>query len=199
VENEKTTRRYLRKNGYSKSFNEVIMLPLNEHTTEAEIGNYQNYLLNNTDCGLMSEAGVPAVADPGHSMIRKAHENNIRVIPLVGPSAIILALMASGLNGQSFCFNGYVPVKQPARNKTILTAEQNLIQHKNTQIFIETPYRNNLMINDILHVCNPSTLLCIAADLTGKNEYIETRRIGEWRKRQPSLEKIPAIFLIGRA
>ena len=196
VENERTARRYLRKTGFTKSFDEVVLLPLNEHSTPEEISNCFQYLKQGHDCGLMSEAGVPAVADPGHSLIMMAHENNVHVVPLVGPSSIILALMASGLNGQQFCFHGYLPVKSPDRIKKLQYLEQR-IKTGETQIFIETPYRNQAVLNDMLGHLNPSTLLCIASDLTGPKERILTKPVGEWKKQQPTLEKIPAIFLIG--
>ncbi len=197
VENERTARRYLRKSGFIKSFDEVILQPLNEHTSPETISTYLDYLLKGNDCGLMSEAGVPAVADPGHLLVHKAHQNNIQVIPLSGPSSIILALMASGLNGQQFTFHGYLPVRQPERNKKIQQLEQKAASGE-TQIFIETPYRNNGLINDILQICAASTAFCIATDLTGPQESIKTKTIAEWRKQKPEPGKIPAIFLIGK-
>lgn len=197
VENERTARRYLRKSGFTKSFDEIILLPLNEHTSPAEISTYLDYLLMGNDCGLMSEAGLPAVADPGHLLVQKAHENNVQVIPLTGPSSILLALMASGLNGQQFSFHGYLPVSQPERNKKLMQLEQRAMAGE-TQIFIETPYRNNTLIADILQTCSPATAFCIAVDLTGENESVKTKTIAEWRKQKPAPGKIPAIFLIGK-
>jgi len=196
VEDERTARRYLRKSGYMRSFDEVVMLPLNEHTSQTEISLYADHLINGNDCGLMSEAGVPAVADPGHLLVKLAHEHAIQVVPLSGPSSIILALMASGLNGQRFCFHGYLPVNKNGRVKKLQQLDQRA-KDGETQVFIETPYRNNALIADILQTCNASTLLCIASDLTGEKENIQTHSVREWKTRQPSLEKIPAIFLIG--
>ena len=144
----------------------------------------------------MSEAGVPAVADPGGEIVNLCHQNNIVVIPLVGPNSIILALSASGLNGQSFTFNGYIPIKQPERNKFLQRMDADA-QKGNTQIFIETPYRNNSLLQDIIHQVRSSTKLCIASDITGTREKIITRNIAEWKKDIPKMDKIPAIFLLG--
>ncbi|MBC8172383.1 MAG: SAM-dependent methyltransferase [Chitinophagales bacterium] len=196
AENEKTTRRYLRKTGFIRSFDETTILPLNEHTAETDFASYADHLLQGNDCGLLSEAGIPAVADPGSGFVQLCHQNNVQVIPLVGPSSIILALMASGLNGQHFCFHGYIPVKQPARN-TFLEKMQQRAKTGETQIFIETPYRNNSLIADVLSVCKDNVLFCIASDLTGKKESVQTKNMAEWRKIKPVLEKIPTIFLLG--
>jgi 16S rRNA (cytidine1402-2'-O)-methyltransferase len=196
VEDERSVRRYLRKSGYARHFDDVVLLPLNEHSDAATISKYADELMAEHDWGLMSEAGVPAVADPGHSLVRIAHERNIKVIPLVGPSSIILALMASGLNGQQFCFHGYLPVKQGERMKKIREIE---LESKSgeTQIFIETPYRNQSLLNDILSTCRDETYLCVAVGLTGAHEMIRTKKIGEWKREQLQLDKTPAMFLIG--
>jgi len=196
VENERTARRYLRSSGYTRSFDEVILYPLNEHTPPEEIAGYVQYLKKGKDAGLMSEAGVPAVADPGQLLVRLAHENGIQVVPLVGPNSILLAIMASGLNGQQFSFHGYLPVKQAERIKKIREMEQRVVKGE-TQVFIETPYRNQSLINDVLTTCREHTLFCIASELTGKKESIRTKTIGEWKRQPPTLEKVPAIFLIG--
>jgi 16S rRNA (cytidine1402-2'-O)-methyltransferase len=203
VEHEKTARRYLRKSGYKKSFDDVFLFPLNEHTTEqakqttTEVyRSYINYLLSGNDCGMLSEAGVPAVADPGSEVVKLCHENNIQVVPLCGPSSIILALMASGLNGQRFCFHGYIPIKHPERIKKILAMEQKA-KSGETQIFIETPYRNSGLVTDVLNTCSDNTFFCIASDLTGTKEFVKTKTIAAWKKANPSLGKTPAIFLIG--
>ncbi len=196
AENEKTTRRYLRKTGYTASFDEIPVFPLNVNTTYEEISEYVAYLKAGKNCALMSESGVPAVADPGSNLVRLCQQNKIQIIPLVGPSSIILALMASGLNGQKFLFNGYIPVKQPGRNATIKKMELEA-RSGVTQIFIETPYRNAGMLQDLLNNCNDATLLCIASDLTGAKEHVETRSISDWKKAPAQLEKIPAIFLLG--
>ena len=196
VENEKTARRYLRKSGFTASFETTPILPLNEHTDTATGSTYVEYLKQGTDCALMSEAGVPAVADPGSVLVRFCHQNNIRVVPLVGPSSILLALMGSGLNGQQFHFHGYIPVKQPQRKQYIQHMEAETKKGV-TQIFIETPYRNNAILQDIISACNSDVLLCIAYDLTGTKESIRTQPISYWKKHLPALEKIPAIFLLG--
>ncbi len=196
VENEKTARRYLRKSGFTASFETTQVLPLNEHTDSATISTYVEYLKRGTDCALMSEAGVPAVADPGSVLVQFCHQNNIRVVPLVGPSSILLALMGSGLNGQQFHFHGYIPVKQPQRKQYIQHMESETKKGV-TQIFIETPYRNNAILQDIISACNSDVLLCVAYDLTGTKESIRTQRISYWKKHLPTLEKIPAIFLLG--
>ena len=196
VENEKTARRYLRKSGFTASFETTPILPLNEHTDTATVSTYVEYLKQGTDCALMSEAGVPAVADPGSVLVRFCHQNNIRVVPLVGPSSILLPLMGSGLNGQQFHFHGYIPVKQPQRKQYIQHMEAETKKGV-TQIFIETPYRNNAILQDIISACNSDVLLCIAYDLTGTKESIRTQPISYWKKHLPALEKIPAIFLLG--
>lgn len=196
VENEKTARRYLRSTGFKTPFEEVIMLPLNEHTDPSAYNMFLDYLAAGKDCGILSEAGVPAVADPGAEFIKICHVHGIRVVPLCGPSSVILALMASGFNGQQFCFNGYLPVKQPQRNEKIRQLEAKAGKGE-TQIFIETPYRNNAMIQEVLQVCQPDTWFCIASDITGEKESIQTKKIADWKKSIPQPGKIPAIFLIG--
>jgi len=197
VENEKTARRYLRKSGFTESFDTTVLLPLNEHTETAVVSTYIDYLKKGIDCGLMSEAGVPAVADPGSALVYLCHQNAIKVIPLVGPSSILLALMGSGLNGQQFHFHGYIPVKQPMRKSYI--QQMDLDARKGvTQIFIETPYRNNAIIQELVNTCHTDTLMSIASDLTGAKESIRTQSIGAWKKHLPTLEKIPAIFMLGR-
>lgn len=197
VENEKTARRYLRKTGFTASFETTVVLPLNEHTEPATISTYIQYLNEGHHCALMSEAGVPAVADPGSVLVGYCHQNGIQVIPLVGPSSILLALMASGLNGQQFHFHGYIPVKQPMR-KNYLQQMDNEARKGITQIFIETPYRNNTIIQDVLQSCSNDTKFTIASDLTGPNEKITTQTIFNWKKQHPAPGKVPAIFLLGR-
>lgn len=197
VEQEKTARRYLRKTGFTASFDETTLLLLNEHTEAGAISGYIEYLKRGIDCGLMSEAGVPAVADPGSAIVHLCHLNNIQVVPLVGPSSILLSLMGSGFNGQQFHFNGYIPVKQPMRKEAIQKMD-NEARKNITQIFIETPYRNNSLLQELVAVCHNDTKLCIASDLTGTKERIQTQTIFQWRKSLPKLDKIPAIFLLGR-
>jgi 16S rRNA (cytidine1402-2'-O)-methyltransferase len=148
------------------------------------------------DVGLMSEAGCPGIADPGAEIVEKAHRMNIKVVPLVGPSSILLALMASGFNGQSFVFHGYLPIDKTERSKKIRQLEGHAEQNKQTQIFIETPFRNNPMLEEILKTAHPKTRLCIACDLTAKTEFVQTKTIAEWQKKVPELHKRPTIFLI---
>ena len=146
--------------------------------------------------GVISEAGCPAVADPGADVVAIAQSRNLKVVPLVGPSSIILAVMASGFNGQSFAFHGYLPIEQIDRVKTIKYLEQRIYNENQTQLFIETPYRNNKMAEDLLRNCRPQTKLCIAANITCEEEYIKTKTIKEWQGKLPDLSKIPCIFLI---
>ncbi len=197
VENEKSARKFLKQIGTRIHQNNIIFHLLNEHTSAIEISELLPILKKNKDIGLLSEAGCPAVADPGAALVRMAHENNIPVKPLTGPSSILLALMASGLNGQSFAFHGYLPKDSVQRKAKISLLEKEAQKKKQTQIFIETPYRNIPLLNDILNVCAENTLLCIAFDLTSVNEFVKTKTIGAWKKQIPLLDKKPAIFLIG--
>ena len=197
VEDVRNARRFLKKIDPSINIDELAFFELNKFTTEQQKVEYMKPLTEGSDIGLLSEAGCPGVADPGADMVKLAHQRNYRVIPLVGPSSILLALMASGLNGQQFAFHGYLPVKQPERISKIQQLEKQAYSLKQTQIFIETPYRNNPLIHDLLKSCQPSTLLCIAADLTSENEFIQTRSISLWKKQVPDLDKRPAIFLLG--
>jgi 16S rRNA (cytidine1402-2'-O)-methyltransferase len=195
VEDVRTARRFLSKSGHPIPIDQLQFHELNEHTTESEIASLLPYL-QNEDTGLMSEAGVPAVADPGAALVRLAHANSIRVIPLVGPSSILMALMASGLNGQTFAFVGYLPVKQNERKERLRALEVRSACERQTQIFIETPYRNMQLLEDILQTCRPVTMLTIAADITGEKEFILTQSIRQWKKQIPELDKIPAVFLL---
>ncbi len=197
VENEKSARQFLKKVGYPKSLNEVTLYPLNEHTPETEISALMKPLLEGRNLGLLSEAGCPAVADPGAALVKTAHQNNISVVPLTGPSSIILSLMASGLNGQSFSFSGYLPRERSLRVKSLKELERIVFTKKQTQIFIETPYRNQHLLEDILQTCDPNLLLCIACEITGTNELIKTKSVREWKKKIPDINKRPCIFLIG--
>lgn len=196
VENEKSARHFLKKAGIKKPLQEIQLFPLNEHTEETETINYLQLLLKGTDAGIISDAGCPAVADPGADLIRMAHENKIKVIPLVGPSSIILALMASGLNGQNFTFHGYLSRDRNQRAKELKAMEAESKRKNQTQIFIETPYRNSHIAEAVLETCEPNTLFCIAADLTLGSEFIKTATISEWKKQKPDINKRPAVFLI---
>lgn len=195
VEDIKTARRFILKTGHPKPIDELEFRELNEHTTDQEIASLLPYL-KKEDTGILSDAGVPGVADPGAAVVRLAHANSIKVVPLVGPSSILMALMASGLNGQTFAFVGYLPVKQNERKEKIKALEVRSACERQTQIFIETPYRNMQLLDDILQTCRPVTMLSIAADITGKNEFILTQSIRQWKKQIPELDKIPAVFLL---
>jgi len=195
VEDVRTARRFLSKAKHPVPIEHLQFRELNEHTPEKEIASLLPYLLN-ADTGVMSEAGVPGIADPGAAIVSLAHTNGIKVIPLIGPSSIFLALMASGLNGQSFSFVGYLPVKRDERQKRLKELERSSNSEKKAQIFIETPYRNTQLLNDIVQCCRPETLLAIAADITGENEFIKTRSIKQWKVNLPELNKIPTVFIL---
>jgi 16S rRNA (cytidine1402-2'-O)-methyltransferase len=196
VENEKSARHYLKKMGIQKSLQEIVLHPLNQHTERAYIAAYLTNIANGKNIGIISEAGCPGVADPGADVVKIAHEKGIQVCPLVGPSSILLALMASGFNGQNFAFNGYLPKERNERIKKIKELEKLAQQKSQTQLFIETPYRNTHLLDDILAVCETNTLLCIACDVTLPTEFIKTKTIASWKKQVPDLAKRPAIFLI---
>jgi 16S rRNA (cytidine1402-2'-O)-methyltransferase len=197
VENERSARRYLRATGYKANFDEGWMRILDEHTPATDVPALLQPCLDGYDLALLSEAGCPAIADPGAALVRIAHEKGIQVKPLVGPSSILLALMGAGMNGQSFCFNGYLPVDLAAQKKRIKHLEQ-LSGQGQTQIFMETPYRNNRMIQSLLETCMPDTRLCIACDLTLPTEYIKTDTIAGWKKQVPDIHKRPVIFVLSR-
>jgi len=196
VEDLRSARRFLRKAGFIKDFNDVSFHILNEHTDERNISDYLNSNLNGKDTGLLSEAGLPCIADPGASLVKLAHKKNIRVIPLTGPSSIFLALMASGFNGQSFAFRGYLPIEKKAREKQIKQLENDVYKKDQTQIFIETPYRNMRLFDALIKICSAESMLCIACDVSLETEFISTLSIKEWRNGLPELNKRPAVFLL---
>jgi 16S rRNA (cytidine1402-2'-O)-methyltransferase len=196
VEEERTARRFLRKIGYTGNFETVRFYIYNEHSDEGDIHPVIDSLLSGNDVGLLSEAGVPCVADPGAGIVRVAHLRGIRVVPLTGPSSIILALMASGFNGQNFVFHGYLPVNKTERFRSLKELEKKIYKDNQTQIFIEAPYRNMAMFDAITQACSPATMLCIACDLTTDAEFIRTMSIREWPKEKPEINKRPAVFLI---
>jgi 16S rRNA (cytidine1402-2'-O)-methyltransferase len=196
VEHEKSARQYLKKIGIQKSLQEITLHPLNQHTSELDISDYLNAIDTGKDIGIISDAGCPGIADPGAEIVKIAHQRNITIIPLVGPSSILLSLMASGFNGQNFAFNGYLPKDQAARIKTLKDLEQLAHHKKQTQLFIETPYRNMHLLEDIITHCKGNTLLCIACDITLETEYIKTQSVHDWKKKLPEISKRPAIFLI---
>lgn len=196
VENERTTRRFLK-----RVWKEMVIDDYEWHTihkAEQEVmSHFDAALRNRKTIGILSEAGCPGIADPGQILVRRAQEKEAIIKPLVGPSSILLALMASGLNGQQFRFHGYLPIEADQRKKTIQKLEEEAIQKQVTQVFIETPFRNETMVREILTTCRPDTRLCIAADLTAETEWIVTKSIGDWKKVKPALHKRPVIFLLG--
>lgn len=198
VENAKTARQFLKAIAYPYPLREVSLEVLDEHTPQSGVARLLTPLLDGHDVGLMSEAGCPGVADPGAGLARHAHAAGIRVVPLVGPSAILLALMASGTNGQRFAFHGYLPVDGAARLARISRLEAQSARDDAAQIFIETPYRNEALFEAIVRACKPDTLLCIAADVTAETETIRTLPVAEWKRRPPDLTRRPAVFLLYR-
>ena len=197
VETEKTARQFLSAIKTSKPVRELTLNLLNEHTQDKDIAALLSPLLAGKDVGLMSDAGCPGVADPGAKLVALAHQKNIKVVPFVGPSSILLSLMASGLNGQQFAFLGYLPVDKQARIIKLKEIEKRSQTHNETQIFIETPYRNQHMLEAILTSCNANTLLCIASQVSLSDELIATKRISEWKQGAlPDLNKKPTVFLI---
>lgn len=198
VEDIRSARRFLSKAGISRPIDSLRFAELNEHTAPAEVSALFAPLLTGTDAGVLSEAGLPGVADPGADAVALAHIHGIEVVPLVGPSSILLALMASGLNGQSFAFNGYLPVKPPERAKAIRFFERRALTEGQSQLFIEAPYRNGKLMEQLVQTLGAETRLTVAVELTAPGGRIETRTAGEWRRRPlPELNKRPAIFIIG--
>ena len=198
VEELRTARRFLRRMGINKPIDQLFFSELNEHTKNVDFNEYLQPCLEGKAMGLLSEAGTPCIADPGSKVVAKAHQLGIPVKPLIGPNSILLSLMGSGFNGQQFSFNGYLPIERPQRESQILFFESLLKKTGQTQIFIETPYRNNHLFESILHVCAPETRLCIACDLTTENEFITTQSVAKWKKMKIDLHKKPTVFILGR-
>lgn len=196
VEEVRTARRYLSRAGLKGKIGELEFHELNEHTDAATIEGYLRLFDNGNDVALISEAGLPAVADPGAQLVALAHAHGITVVPAVGPSSLMLALMASGLNGQSFAFCGYIPAKTEERRSRLRTLEKVSAQLRQTQILIETPYRNDSLFADILSVCSASTKVCVAADITLPDAYIKTMKVAQWKKAGLQIGKRPCVFLI---
>lgn len=194
VENIRTARRFLKLLHSSIVIDDLQFSEIDKHTGP-DIGLLKQWLKAGHNIGIMSESGCPGIADPGAELVKAAQQMNITVVPLTGPSSIILSLMASGLNGQSFCFNGYLPVKEPARSQKIKMLEQMSRKENQTQIFIETPYRNNVLLDELIKNCQGSTRLCIAMNITAQDAFIKTKTIAEWKSNKPVLEKLPAVFL----
>ncbi|WP_442845927.1 SAM-dependent methyltransferase [Leeuwenhoekiella sp. H156] len=196
VENEKTARRFIKDIYPQKSQPTLKLHPLNKYTDPLEVPSFLNACLDGRDVGLMSEAGVPGVADPGSEVVRFAHEKGIQVVPLVGPSSILMAVMASGMNGQNFAFNGYLPIDQKKRRNELKRLERISKENNQSQLFIETPYRNGKMLDEICNSLQASTRLCIACDITLPSEFIKTQSINNWKHSKEDLHKRPAIFII---
>lgn len=197
VEDVRTARRFLKQVNREIDIDTLTFFELNKYTQPADMPMFLKPAEEGHDIAVISEAGCPGIADPGADVVRIAHQKGIKVVPLVGPSSILLALMASGLNGQNFAFNGYLPVKPNDRVKAIQALERKIKSENQTQIFIETPYRNNQLAGDLIKFCSPATQLCIAADLTGEKEFVVTKSIQQWKSGIPELHKIPVIFLLG--
>ncbi len=196
VEDVRTARRFISSLKLGLTIEELEFEIINKKTKFEDLQELMSPLLNGEDMGVMSEAGCPGIADPGALAVEFAHQFNIRVVTLVGPSSILLALMGSGLNGQSFTFHGYIPIDKTSRIKRIKELEKLSLKLNQTQIFIETPYRNEALFNDIVKTCQNATRLTVACDLTGENELLRTWTIGTWKKQKPDIKKRPTVFLI---
>ena len=196
VEDVRSARRFLKKVDASICIDELTFYPLNKHTSLEAISGYLSPLAEGHSMGVISEAGCPAVADPGADVVAITQRRGLKVVPLVGPSSIILSVMGSGFNGQSFAFHGYLPIEPAERMRRLKELEGRVYSENQTQLFIETPYRNHKMLEDILKTCRPHTKLCIAANITCEGEFIQTKTVKEWKGKLPELNKIPCIFLI---
>ncbi len=196
VENEKKSRRFIKKILPNKNQNDLIIYELNKFSLQDEIDDFLSPCLNGISMGLLSDSGSPCIADPGAKVVSKAHKNNIIVKPFVGPNSILLAMMSSGMNGQNFTFNGYLPINKKERIKALIKFQKIAYGDNYPQLFIETPYRNKILFDEMINVLDNSTRLCIACDLTLNTEFIKTRSISEWRNIKPNLEKRPCIFII---
>lgn len=196
VEEVRTARRFLSAAGLKGHIGELEFHELNEHTAPAEVDAFAKLFADGNNVGLLSEAGLPAVADPGALLVALCHREGIEVVPLTGPSSLMMALMASGLNGQSFAFNGYLPVKPEERRNALKNLEKRSSQLRQSQIFIETPYRNDSLLADILATCGGHTKVCVAADITLESAYIKTRTVEQWKREVPVIGKRPCVFII---
>lgn len=199
VENEKTARRFIKRITPNKSQPSLNIFHLNKFTDASELPDFLSPCLNGTNIGLLSEAGCPGVADPGADIVKLAHQKNIKVVPLVGPSSILMAIMSSGMNGQSFAFNGYLPIDKGERKSEIKRLERLSFEHNQSQLFIETPYRNNKMLEDLCHTLEKNTEISIACDITLSTEFIKTQTANEWKKNIVDLHKRPTIFIIHKS
>ena len=196
VENDKTARKFIKSIAPNKKQAELRLSLLNKHTESSDYQKMMQPLLEGRNVGLMSEAGCPGVADPGAVIVKLAHEKGIQVVPLVGPSSILLAIMASGMNGQSFTFNGYLPIDASEKKNTLKQLERLSFEKNQSQLFIETPYRNNKIFEDMLATLQPNTHICVACDITLPTEFIKTRTVNDWKKNKVDLHKRPCIFII---
>jgi len=196
VENEKTARHFIKKISSGKSQSSLKLFLLNKYTDASLIPEFLEPCIHGIQVGLLSEAGCPGIADPGAEVVKMAHQKNIKVVPLVGPSSILLALMSSGMNGQSFAFNGYLPIEKDDRKRELKRLERFSFEHNQTQIFNETTYRNNKMLEDLCNTLEPNTLICVACDITLSTEFIKTQTANAWKKNMVDLHKRPAIFII---
>ena len=199
VENEKTARKVIKFFAPEKKQSELKLFLLDKYSESSDLKEAQKLMKSGQDFGLLSEAGLPCIADPGNLMVKWCHENNIKVIPINGPSSIILALISSGFNGQEFTFHGYLPIDREQKKKQILFLENQVQKSGYSQIFMETPYRNNQLLEDLIKFLNPNTKLCIAANINHPTEeFIKTQKISDWKNKKPELHKIPAVFVLGK-
>ena len=199
VENEKTARKVIKFFAPEKRQSDLKLFLLDKYSESNDLKDAQKLMKSGQDFGLLSEAGLPCIADPGNLMVKWCHENNIKVIPINGPSSIILALISSGFNGQEFTFHGYLPIDKEQKKKQILFLENQVQKSGYSQIFMETPYRNNQLLEDLIKFLNPNTKLCIAANINHPTEeFIKTIKISDWKNKKPELHKIPAVFVLGK-
>ena len=196
IENEKAARRFIKKIAPNKNQEQLILYPLNKFITQEETETYLDQCKAGISIGLFSDAGCPGIADPGSVIVAKAHRLGIQVKPIVGPSSLILAMMSSGMNGQNFAFNGYLPIEQKKRKQAIIKFEKKAIKDNQAQLFIETPYRSDSLHKELLKVLLSNTLLCVGCDLSLQNEYIKTLTISQWKNEKVNLNKRPCIFII---
>lgn len=199
VENEKTARRFIKSIHPEKKQSDLNLFLLNKRTESSAHNTFIEPCLHGKSVGIISEAGCPGVADPGAEIVALAHQNDIKVIPLVGPSSILMAIMSSGMNGQSFAFNGYLPIDKSDKKKAVKNFERLSHDYNQSQLFIETPYRNNKLVEDLLQTLHKDTLLCIATDISLKTEYIKTKTVSQWKFEKPDLHKRPTIFIIHKS
>ena len=199
VENEKTARKVIKFFAPEKRQSDLKLFLLDKYSESNDLKDAQKLMKSGQDFGLLSEAGLPCIADPGNVMVKWCHENNVKVIPINGPSSIILALISSGFNGQEFTFHGYLPIDREQKKKQILFLENQVQKSGYSQIFMETPYRNNQLLEDLIKFLNPNTKLCIAANINHPTEeFIKTLKISDWKNKKPELHKIPAVFVLGK-